>query len=194
MAARDKPLRLLFLGFAGVSTFVVSAQLAGSRAGGNEPVAEAAMRAPQPAVAPVPMAAAAPAASASVAGSAPGASSENTWRLGDRARAIPRTEGELFANQVWQKPPPPPPPAPPPPPPPPPTAPPLPFTFIGMLERGTAKPEAFLAKADALLVVSVGDVLDNNTYRVETLTPNEVVMTYLPLNIRQTLLASGANR
>ena len=81
--------------------------------------------------------------------------------------------------------------APPPPPPPAPTAPKLPFSFIGMVERGTAAPQAYLAKGDALLIVSAGEVIDNNTYRVESLTPNAVVLTYLPLGIPQTLNAPG---
>jgi hypothetical protein len=55
-----------------------------------------------------------------------------------------------------------------------------------MLERGTAKPEAFIAKGDALFVVSVGDTIDTS-YRIDSLTADAVVMTYLPLNTRQTL-------
>jgi Tfp pilus assembly protein PilP len=70
----------------------------------------------------------------------------------------------------------------------------MPFTFVGMLENGTAKPSAFLAKGEALLVVSAGDVLDNNTYRIDRLSANEIVMTYLPLNIQQTLSVPGATR
>ena len=122
---------------------------------------------------------------------------DNGLKLDGRARAIPHAGADLFTQLNWQPPPPPPaPPSPPAPPPKPPEpkAPPLPFSFIGMLERGTAKPEAFLAKADALLVVSVGDLLDNNTYRIDSLSANEVVMTYLPLNIQQTLLAAGATK
>ncbi len=70
----------------------------------------------------------------------------------------------------------------------------MPFTFVGMLERGATKPSAFLAKGEALLVVSAGDTLDNNTYRVDTLTPNEIVMTYLPMNIQQTLRVPGGSK
>jgi hypothetical protein len=70
----------------------------------------------------------------------------------------------------------------------------MPFSFVGMLERGAAKPAAFLAKGDALLVVSAGDVLDNNTYRVDILNANEIVMTYLPMNIQQTLRVPGGTR
>ena len=65
---------------------------------------------------------------------------------------------------------------------------------MGMLERGAAKPQAFLAKGDTLIVVSAQDMLDNNTYRVDSLNANEVVMTYLPLNIQQTLNVAGATK
>lgn len=80
--------------------------------------------------------------------------------------------------------------APPPPPPPPPKAPPLPFSFVGLLEKGGPKPAAFLARGDALLVVSAGDVVDRD-YRIESLSQREIVVTYLPLNERQSLPASG---
>lgn len=90
---------------------------------------------------------------------------------------------------------PPPPPAavaPPPPPPPAPKAPPLPFSFVGLLEKGAGpKPAAFLARGDALLVVSAGDTVESD-YRIESLSATEVVITYLPLNERQRLLISGA--
>ncbi len=116
----------------------------------------------------------------------------------DRAQALLATGARAFAVHSWLPPAPPPPPPPPPPPkvvaapPPAPTAPALPFVFVGMLEKGLEqRPQAFLAKGDALLVVGAGDLLDNRTYRIETLTPQEVVMTYLPLDIKQTLLVSG---
>lgn len=193
MAAPNKPLRLLFIACAGISTFYVSAQLAGSRAGHDGSIAEPVARAPKPSVASAESQA--PAASGSTPSAA--ADTASALKLDDRARSIPRSGGELFTQLNWQPPPPPPPPPPapaPPPKPPEPKAPPLPFSFIGMLERGATKPEAFLAKADALLVVSVGDVLDNNTYRIDSLSANEVVLTYLPLNIQQTLQAAGASK
>ncbi|MDO8251735.1 MAG: hypothetical protein Q7T78_18755 [Rhodoferax sp.] len=134
----------------------------------------------------------------------PDVSSVNTNRLAlqrdatlappDRSRAVPESTGDAFANLSWLPPPPPvviaPPPRPPPPPPP--TAPPLPFTFVGLMEKGTARPQAFLAKGDALLVVSAGDTIDNNTYRIETLSPQKIVITYLPMNTQQTLNILGA--
>lgn len=118
-----------------------------------------------------------------------------------RLRSIPSTRGDAFAVLHWQAPAPVVAPAPaparviaPPPPVPTPSAPPVPFVFVGMLEKGTARPQAFLAKGEALLVVAAGDVLDNQTYRIESLSPQEVVMTYLPLNLRQTLRVTGGGQ
>lgn len=99
-----------------------------------------------------------------------------------------------FAATSFAPPPPaPPPPAPvvAPPPPPPPKAPPLPFTFVGLLEQGVAKPQAFLARGDALFIVAAGDVVEDK-YRIESLSPASVVLTYLPLAERQVLNASGS--
>ena len=109
-------------------------------------------------------------------------------------RTAPRPGGAAFDPLSWKPPapPPPPPPAPvPPPPPPPPKAPPLPFTFVGMVERGTDRIEAYLAKGDALLIVGVGDEIDNKAYRVEALSPTGVVLTYLPMGLQQTVNAPG---
>lgn len=112
----------------------------------------------------------------------------------ERLRLIPETKGEAFANLSWLPPPPPVVVAPPSPPPKPlrPTAPSLPFTFVGLLEKGSVRPQAFLAKGDALLVVGAGDTIDNNTYRIETLSTQKIVITYLPMNIQQTLNILGA--
>lgn len=101
--------------------------------------------------------------------------------------------GDAFRTATWTPPPAPPPPAAPPlppPPPPPPTAPPLPFTFVGLLEQKASRPTAFLAKGEALVVAAVGDVIDG-TYRVESLSPAGIVVTYLPLNQRQSLGPTG---
>jgi hypothetical protein len=113
--------------------------------------------------------------------------------LPNRAPVAQAAQSDPFAPKGWTPPPPPPPPpaaAPPPPPPPAPTAPPVPFKFIGQIEDKTAKPAAFITKGDALLVVHVGDVLEN-TYRVESFSPAQVVITYLPLQQRQTIAISG---
>jgi hypothetical protein len=108
-----------------------------------------------------------------------------------RDRITTDNAGDAFRAAAWTPPPPPPPPpAPAPPPPPPPTAPPVPFSFVGLLEQKSSKPTAFLAKGEALVIAGVGDVIDG-TYRVESLSPTGVVVTYLPLNQRQTVGPSG---
>ena len=192
MSGPTKPLRLLFIACAGVGTLYAAAHWG---PGPNPAQVELADVVSPAARAAARSAALAPAAAASVRPSA--SDREFSLSTSERSRSIPSSKGELFASLSWL-PPPPPPPAPPPPAPASkpvaPVTPPLPFTFVGMLERGAAMPEAFLAKGDALLVVSVGDMLDNNTYRVDTLNANEVVMTYLPMNTKQTLNVSGGTK
>jgi hypothetical protein len=53
-------------------------------------------------------------------------------------------------------------------------------------------PQAFLARGDTLLIVAAGDTLENGTYRVDTLDPTQVVLTYLPLNMPQTIRIEAA--
>jgi hypothetical protein len=102
--------------------------------------------------------------------------------------AGPETDvGNAFGAISWYVPPPPPPPPKPtpPPPPPPPTAPPLPYSYLGRyVEDGRLI--ILLVRNDRIYTVSEGEVLDN-TYRVERLARGWLEMTYLPLNIRQTL-------
>lgn len=122
-----------------------------------------------------------------------GSERDATLELPRRSRMDPESRGNAFANLSWLPPPPkvvavPPPP---PPKPPPPTAPPLPFTFVGLMEKGAARPQAFLSRGDALLVVAAGDTIDNNTYRIETLSAQKIVITYLPMNIQQSLNILG---
>ena len=95
----------------------------------------------------------------------------------------------LFASNSWTPPPPPPPKALPPPPPPPPMAPPIPFSFVGLLED-QAKPTAFLAKSEKLLLVTAGDTLDG-AYHIDSVSGSEIVLTYLPLKQRQSISISG---
>jgi len=126
------------------------------------------------------------AASDSTSASPPTASTRPAGRI----RLTADGAGDAFRTAAWTPPPPPPPPPVVPPPPPPPTAPPLPFSFVGLLEQKSGKPTAFLAKGEALVVAGVGDVIDG-TYRVEALSPTGVVVTYLPLGQRQTVGPSG---
>lgn len=93
-----------------------------------------------------------------------------------------------FKAVSWYVPPPPPPP-PKPLPPPPPTAPPMPFSFMGRYEDGE-KRIILLVKGDRIYTVSEGEVIDN-TYRVERLTAGQLELTYLPLNIKQTISTGG---
>jgi hypothetical protein len=60
-----------------------------------------------------------------------------------------------------------------------------------MVERGADRPQAYLAKGEALLIVAVGDLLENGKYRVEALSPTSVILTYLPLNQQQSLNVPG---
>lgn len=66
-----------------------------------------------------------------------------------------------------------------------PTAPPLPFTYLGRY-GDTDTRTIILSKGDRVYTVAVGDVIEN-TYRVEKLTTGMVNLTYLPLNIEQSL-------
>lgn len=75
------------------------------------------------------------------------------------------------------------------PPPPPPQAPPLPFTYVGML-GAEDETIVFLAQQDTNHAVKKGDVI-NGTYRVDEVEAGRVVLTYLPLEQRQTLTAKG---
>lgn len=89
---------------------------------------------------------------------------------------------DAFGSRNWDPPPPPPPPAPPPPVP---TAPALPFTYIGKaLEEGTW--EVYLARGDRTYVVRDKDVVEGS-YRVESIKPPLMLLTYLPLGQVQQL-------
>lgn len=106
---------------------------------------------------------------------------------------VPMAEVEnVFSAKSWYVPPPPPPPsslrdAPPPPP----MAPPLPFTYVGKLvEEG--KTTVFLATPDRNFMVKEGDVI-NGTYHVDQLKAPLMILTYLPLNIKQTLQIGEVN-
>ena len=93
----------------------------------------------------------------------------------------------LFRTQSWYVAPPPPPPAPvvyvPPPPP---TAPPLPFTVMGSYAHPGDATVYFLTRGDSVFDVHVGDTIDN-TYSVDGAANGQLLLTYKPLNIQQTL-------
>ncbi len=88
----------------------------------------------------------------------------------------------VFMGQNWNPPPPPPPPASNAPPPAP-MAPPLPFIYVGKaLADGVW--EVFLARGDKTYSVRVRGVIDG-TYRVDSIAPPLMNLTYLPLNQQQ---------
>lgn len=98
-------------------------------------------------------------------------------------------EKDIFSPHSWL---PPPPPAPPPqaaapaPAPAPPMAPPLPFSFFGLVdEKGQAR-RVFLTKGDQLVIVKTNDVVEGQ-YRIDRITENAVDLTYLPLNQKQSI-------
>jgi hypothetical protein len=101
----------------------------------------------------------------------------------------PRTAGSatkpLFAAQSWAPPPAPPPKPLPPPPPPPPSAPALPFVFVGKRFDGV-RWEVFANRGEHTVIFSEGATVEN-LYRVDTIRPPQMVLTYLPLGERQTM-------
>jgi hypothetical protein len=111
--------------------------------------------------------------------------------LKNRQQLMGGTLGEsrhdaLFTSQSWT---PPPPPAPPPSPPPPPVAPPVPFKYIGKkLEDG--KWEVFVTIGNQAYVVREKTVLQG-TYRIDSIKPPVLSLTYLPLQQVQTLTIGG---
>jgi hypothetical protein len=98
-----------------------------------------------------------------------------------KQRDMARKFGEMFPVNKWEPPPPPPsarrPEAP--------RAPPLPFRFFGrMIDNGTTV--VFLDRNSDIYAVKAGDTVAG-TYRVEEINGAEIVLTYLPLQQRQTL-------
>jgi hypothetical protein len=66
-----------------------------------------------------------------------------------------------------------------------PPAPPMPFSYLGRYEEA-GRLVIMLVRAERIYTVSEGEVIEN-TYRVERLTRGWLEMTYLPLNIKQTI-------
>ena len=104
-----------------------------------------------------------------------------------RAEAEKPRVDDVFPAKSWYVPPPPPKPVPPPPP----APPPLPFIYMGKLLEGD-KLTIFLTKQDRHYAVKAGETLDG-AYRIDSVTAQQVVFTYLPLNMQQTLTLGGAN-
>jgi hypothetical protein len=93
----------------------------------------------------------------------------------------------LFTVQSWYVAPPAPPPAPvvvqaPPPP----SAPPLPFAFMGSYKSEDGSATYFLTSGDRVYDVKIGDTVDN-TYSIDGVNSGQLLLTYMPLKIQQTL-------
>ncbi len=71
-----------------------------------------------------------------------------------------------------------------------PTAPPLPFAYMGKLQEESGRLIIYLAKGEQTYSVSPGDVIDD-TYRIDGIESGQLVMTYLPLTVKQTLPIGG---
>jgi hypothetical protein len=93
----------------------------------------------------------------------------------------------LFGTQSWA--PPPAPAAPAPAPPPPPSAPPVPFSFVGQKFENN-KWEVYLARGENTYLVHEQSVVEG-TYRIDSIKPPVLSLTYLPLKQVQTLTIGG---
>jgi hypothetical protein len=89
---------------------------------------------------------------------------------------------DLFRSKSWYVPPPPAPPAPPPIA----TAPPLPFTFIGKVQKPDGKLTLFLSDQNRVYLVHGGETL-SHTYHVDGIEHGKLALTYLPLKKKQYL-------
>lgn len=103
---------------------------------------------------------------------------------------VSEPEQDPFAGKSWY--------VPPPPPPPPkvqevprPTAPPLPFRYMGRMQEEGGQAVVYLTQGRRAYSVSMGDTIDG-TYRLESISPSQIVLTYLPLDTRQTLNTGSA--
>lgn len=73
---------------------------------------------------------------------------------------------------------------------PPPQAPPMPFTFLGK-RQDASQWQVFLGRGDYTFIVQEGSTIES-TYRVDTVAPPTLTMTYLPLAQAQTLAIGSA--
>lgn len=109
--------------------------------------------------------------------------------IGSDLNEVDPISSKLFASLDWTPPPPPPASAPELPPPPPPSAPPVPFTFLGKsLEEG--RWEVYLARGNMAYIAREKSVIDG-TYRVDSISPPSLTLTYLPLKQTQRLPIGG---
>lgn len=70
-----------------------------------------------------------------------------------------------------------------------PVAPPLPFTALGFIQGnkiGDGQQQTFIREGENLTMIRQGDTI-NNTYRVDDINAERIVLTYLPLGQKQSL-------
>jgi hypothetical protein len=120
---------------------------------------------------------------------APAAQRADPYETLPRRRPIGKAgEGDAFGPRSWAPPPPPPSrakrePAPP-------QAPPNPFRFGGTTLHG-GKLKTFLLDGERVYEARPGEELDRG-YRVESVSPEQIVLVYMPLGIRYTIEAGSA--
>lgn len=104
------------------------------------------------------------------------------------SRAIDDPQADLFTAHSWYVPPPPRPVVKPKPVAP--TAPPMPFAWVGTYAQDDTATTYFLTRGDAIYDVRIGDTLDR-TYRLDAEADGQLSLTYLPLQLQQTLSYTG---
>lgn len=105
-----------------------------------------------------------------------------------RVVILSENEKDVFSIHSWL---PPPPRLPPPLPPLPaqiakPVPPPLPFSLVGALDEKGVDRRVFLTKGEQLLIVKINDIVEGK-YRIDLITESLVELTYLPMNLKQTI-------
>jgi len=90
--------------------------------------------------------------------------------------------GDIFTRKSWIPPPPAMKPQPP-------SPPPLSFKYLGKVTEGD-ETRVFLSLSERNYVVKAGENI-NDRYRVEEVSDHAIILTYLPLNIRQTLVTTS---
>jgi len=98
---------------------------------------------------------------------------------------LPEDAKDMFAGKSWYVAPPPAKPAPP-------SAPPMPYVYIGKLAEQGEKVIILLTRQNRSYTAREGDVLDN-TYHVDEIRAPVMTLTYLPLNIKQTIQIGESN-
>ncbi len=100
--------------------------------------------------------------------------------------AMPDNVKDMFPAKSWYVPPPPPKirPAP--------VAPPLPFVYIGKIMEPGKNPTVILESQNRTYLVQENDAVGSN-YRIDTIRPPVMTLTYIPLEIKQTMQIGDAN-